>query len=80
VDSKTNAVLKKMVCEATLVQKEKAIYNGGLEDAALVADLFGEVNDGEIARTSTINEAIALAERARLCRKIAAAIRERKKP
>lgn len=80
MDAKSNAVLEKILSDATLARKDKSIYNGALEDAALVADLFGEVNQTEIAKSKTINDAIMLAERARLCRKIAAAIRERKKP
>lgn len=57
----------------------REIRNAALEDAAIVCDIFAEVNDDNACRGGQFAaEVVAFKSRADLCRKLAGSIRAKK--
>lgn len=81
MDEKSNAVLQKTMDEGQAVRHERDVKNAALEDAAIVCEVFADVNQDAVEKYSKVYrraEAEAHATRVTLCRKIAETIRARK--
>jgi hypothetical protein len=78
MDEKSNAVLQEIMDAGKAALHERHVRNAALEDAAIVCEVFAEVNERLSRNATDVGLMREKEDRVKLCRKIAETIRSRK--